>query len=341
MVHTAIVPTWRTLHLQGLVLFALLSAALVPNIALAQADAKKDKLRIETTRFAPGVVRVVPPAAEPVETFTGPFVLQSLLDDHPEIQWKGENFPDGRPNFDPKTVTLDDLASRVILRREVHSLEFSFKPLRTIQATIPGPNGQMQNKVVWYMVYRVRYVGDDLRPGADIVGDKQVYQRIEKINYQSRRAMLSLVLADKISGKEYLDRLLPSVTQQIQRREQITVPLYDTMQLSQVAIPRSSDADAAGVWGVATWEDVDPSIDFLSIYIEGLTNAFQPDGEGEGAKRLRKQLQLNWHRPGDTANLTADKVRFGIPAFRDADQQQYVLKQYGMEERLDYRWTFR
>ena len=29
------------------------------------------------------------------------------------------------------------------------------------------------------------------------------------------------------------------------------------------------------MWGVATWEYVDPRMDFFSIYVKGLTNAYR------------------------------------------------------------------
>ena len=70
----------------------------------------------------------------------------------------------GEPHYDPRTRTLVQMAKEVILRREIYCLEFSFKPLRHIYVDIPRPDGKMQRKLVWYMVYRVRYRGGELRP---------------------------------------------------------------------------------------------------------------------------------------------------------------------------------
>ena len=65
-----------------------------------------------------------------------------------------------------------------------------------------------------------------------------------------------------------------------------------------------------GLWGVAIWEDVDPQIDFFSVYVSGLTNAYDWRDSSEGLQagapvaarpqvHTHKQLQLNFWRPGD------------------------------------------
>lgn len=328
---------------------ATLMLALTPTtVTLAQqADStaanqpSQEPVRTESTRFAPGVLNVIAPAPHPDETFSGPETLKSLIEAHPEIEWGAPQFSDGRPNFDPRTRTLVEMARQVIYRREIYSFEFSFKPLRQIYLDVPQPNGRMARKLVWYMVYRLRYTGGDLRPAADEVGGKKLYKRLESVSYDARRAFPMFVLENHVSGKKYLDRILPTAKDKIAAREQITAPLHDSIEITTVEIPRSSDEAAPGVWGVVTWEDVDPSIDFLSIYVYGLTNAFRQDGEGDDAPYTKKALQLNFYRPGDAYRQIEDRVRFGVPAFEDENEQEYILKQYGLEKRLDYQWVFR
>lgn len=321
----------------------MLACIATTSTAVAQDAAveKKDPSTSEETRFAPGVVRVIPPAPEPDETFAGPQTLQSLLDAHPEIAFGGETHPDGVPHFDPRSRTLVEMAKQVILRREIYALEFAFKPLRHVYIDVPRADGRMQRKLIWYMVYRVRYRGGDLRPSADIVAGVPIYRRVEEIHYDSRRFFPMLVLRNHNTGKAYLDRVLPSAADKIKVREQITAPLLNSVEITRVKIPYSGDAAAGGVWGVATWEDVDPDIDFFSVEVSGLTNAFQQQGEGNDAPYERKVLQLNFYRPGDKVAQTDDRIRFGVPAYRDEDEQQYILKQYGLTERLDYRWLFK
>ncbi len=311
------------------------------TIASAQTDTRQDPSTEEQTPFAPGVVRVIPPAPHPEETFDGPQTLQSLLDAHPEIQFGGNTHPNGEPHFDPRSRTLVEMAKQVILRREIYCFEFSFKPLRQIYIDIPRADGRMQRKLVWYMVYRVRYRGGDLRPAADTIAGVPLYKRLEKIQYDSRIFFPMLVLRDQVTNKKYIDRILPTAREKIKVREQISAPLYNSVDITRVRIPHSSDSASPGVWGVATWEDVDPNLDFVSVEVFGLTNAFEQDGEGDEAPYRRKALQLNFYRPGDTMRQTEDVIRFGVPAYENEEEQAYILKQYGLTERLDYQWIFR
>ncbi|MEM6979178.1 MAG: hypothetical protein AAF539_05870 [Planctomycetota bacterium] len=296
-------------------------------------------MRVQTP-FAPGVVTVIPPAADPKETFDGPLTLQSMVDAHPEIRWDAPDHPEATPHFDPRSRTLAEMLKQVTLRREIYCLEFAFKPLRQIYIDLPRPSGQMQRKLVHYMVYRVRYRGGDLRPAVDDA-DQPIYRRIESISYASRRFFPVMVLEDHETGRKFTDQILPSARRRIAIREKITMPLHNSVTISSVKIPRSSDDDAPGVWGIATWVDVDPNLDFFSVNIFGLTNAFEQDGEGDDAPYRRKALVLNFFRPGDSMAQTEDRTRFGVPAYDDEREQAYVLNQYGLEKRLDYRWLFR
>ena len=327
----------------------LLRCTVVASIAMTMCmqtfahgqDEKKDPSSTQQTPFAPGVVTVIPPNLDPEETVDGPLTLQEFLSAHPEIEWGGEQFPEKRPHFDPRTRTLVEMAKQAILRTEVGCLEFSFKPLRQIYIDLPGPDRRMQRKLVWYMVYRVRYRGGDLRPAVDRIGETPVFKRLESVAYKSRRFFPMLTLSNHITGNEYLDQLLPAAKRLIANREQITAPLYNSIEISKINIPYSKDDDAPGVWGIATWIDVNPKLDFVSVSVSGLSDAFQQDGEGDQAPYRRKALQLFFYRPGDEVLPTEDRIRFGVPAFEDEVEQKYVLDHYGLKERLDYQWIFR
>lgn len=323
----------------GCVTLVCVVAGVAPTWGQETAVKADPSARVQT-EFAPGVVTVIPPAPDPKETFDGPLTLQSLADAHPEIAWQSGDHPDGAPHFDPRSRTLQEMLKQVILRREIFCFEFSFKPLRQIYMDVPRPDGRLQRKLVHYMVYRVRYRGGDLRPAADDP-DNPIYQRIESVSYNSRRFFPMLVLEDHEGGKRYTDQILPIAKDRIAVREQITAPLYNSVDISSVKIPRTTDASAPGVWGIATWVDVDPGLDFFSVDVFGLTNAFEQDGQAADAPYRRKALTLNFYRPGDSMDQTEDRVRFGVPAYDDTEEQKYMLKQYGLDKRLDYRWTFR
>jgi len=302
---------------------------------------EKDPSTQEQSLFAPGIVTVIPPSPDPKETVDGPQTLQELLDTHPEIKLNSDSHPGGEPHFDPRSRTLFDMAKQVFFYREIYCLEFSFKPLRHIYVDVPRSDGRLQRKLIWYMVYRVRYRGGDLRPSADKIAGADVRKRVEAVHHDARYFFPMLKLRDHTTGEEYTDRILPSVTRKIKIREKITANLYNSVQMGRMKIPYGSDSAAPGIWGVATWEDVDPKIDFVSVEVYGLTNAFEQDGEGDNAPYRRKALQLNFYRPGDAINQTEDQIRFGVPAFEDEKEQSYILKQYELSERLDYRWLFR
>jgi hypothetical protein len=302
---------------------------------------RKDPSSQEQTQFAPGIVTVIPPAPKPEETVDGPQTLRELIETHPEIKLGSDSHPGGKPHFDPRSRTLIDMAKQARFHREIYCFEFSFKPLRHIYIDVPRADGRKQRKLIWYMVYRVRYRGGDLRPATDEIAGADIPKRVESVHYDARYFFPMLKLRDHVGGREYVDRILPSATEKIKIREKITTKLYNSVEMGRVKIPYGTDSESPGIWGVATWEDVDPNLDFVSVEVYGLTNAFEQEGEGEDAPYRRKALQLNFYRPGDTINQTADKIRFGVPAFEDEKEQAYILKQYDLTERLDYRWLFR
>jgi hypothetical protein len=94
-------------------------------------------------------------------------------------------------------------------------------------------------------------------------------------------------------------------------------------------IPRAKSESDGGVWGVAVFEDVDPRIDYVSVYVSGLTNAFriQPD---PSQPNLRKTLQLNFWRPGDTIAEDKDAIAYGIPLVDDPQQQVKICERYDL-----------
>ena len=318
-----------------------LAAVRCPHANAQASGQPQDATTEQATQFAPGVVTIVPGDASPEETFDGPLTLKTFLSAHPELEWKAPTFENGSPHFDPRSRTLVEMAKQVVLRREIYCLEFSFKPLRQMYVDVPVGSGKLQRKLVWYMVYRVRYRGGDLRPAADEVGGSKLYQRLESVSYDSRRFFPLVTLKDHVSGQEYLDRIIPSAKEMIAAREQITAPLYNSVEITRQRIPLSADESAPGVWGVLTWIDVNPNVDYLSLYVSGLTNAFQQDGEGDDAPYRRKALQLNFFRPGDAMSQTEDFIRFGMPSFENPEEQAYILDKYNMPEPLNYRWIFR
>jgi hypothetical protein len=289
------------------------------------------------------VLTVIPASPEAGETFSGPRPIVEITVGIPDLEWS--------PNYEAKTGTLLERAKAVTFRRPAWCLEFAFKPLRMIQVDIPQPTGKMQRKTVWYMVYRVKNVGYDLNP---VVAQEQQGKKaydVERVNFPSRRFFPHFVLESHEFKKQYLDRLIPSAKQAIQARENPGVELLNTVEMTQANIPLSDERFDRSVWGYVCWENIDPRIDFFSIYVRGLTNAFQfedppgafkaGDPPGTGRTFTFKTLQLNFWRPGDTEDLHEDELRYGVPVESDPVKQQAVLDKYGLTQRLAYRWIYR
>jgi hypothetical protein len=92
------------------------------------------------------------------------------------------------------------------------------------------------------------------------------------------------------------------------------------------------------LWGVAMWTDIDPRINQFSIFVGGLTNAYQGwnDSEVEEDIILPRLLRLDWWRVGDANSLNESQIRFGS---KDEKMPESILDQQGWmpsEEREQY-----
>ena len=135
----------------------------------------------------------------------------------------------------------------------------------------------------------------------------------------------------KYQKKAYLDRIIPSVIPKIREIEDPNTTFYDTVSISRNAIPANPDPNSAGVWGVAVWQDLDPRLDYITIYVTGLSNAFEVFELPDGTKKFKhKTLQLNFWRPGDIHDEDKDKIRYGIPKTRDARLQKEICQFYDL-----------
>ena len=293
--------------------------------------------------LAPGVLTVIPIETEPEETFSGPVPIVEVVQGIPNLTWT--------PNFDPKSNTLEEKAKRAIYRRPVWNLEFAFKPLRLLEVDIPQPTGKMQRKLIWYMVYRVKNKGYALKPQSTGGNDAHGPHTTQAVNFPTLRFFPHFVLRSQDFNKEYLDQVIPAAQAAIQKREKPGVPMQNSVEMTRIKIPLSDDRVDRSVWGLVTWEDVDPRIDYFSIYVRGLTNAFifadtpgayQPgDAPGKGRVFRFKTLQLNFWRPGDTVFEHEGEIRFGVPLDSDPIIQQQMLDRFDLEQRLDHRWIYR
>lgn len=275
-------------------------------------------------KLAPDALEIIPSTPEQGETALGPVDLP-LVAKYPDLAWT--------PNYLPVSNTLLGKSKDVIFRNDVYALEFAFKPVRMIQ---------VNDKLVWYLLYRVRNVGGDLRPepNKDNYGN-EIFSDPKAVSTQWVRFFPTFKLNSISAKREYMDTINPAAKALIAAKERVGQPIYDSIEMQQQKIPLSTEADNHEVWGVATWEDVDPRTNFFAVQVKGLTNAQKLESRDGKISYLQKVLVLHFSRPGDTVDQLEDTIRFGVPAIDDADRQKYVLDQYGLKERLDHLWIYR
>ena len=280
--------------------------------AAAKAAAPKSPYR----RLAPGVVEDIYPDRKQDESFSVHDVVELLAVDN---------------NF--------DWAKEATFRHDVWALDFKFKPVRMMRVDVPQANGKMQRKLIWYMVYSVTNPGKTMHPVEQADGTYQVESVDEPIRFipvfsmEVHRRLDQNSPEDVQFKKVYVDRLIPVALGPIRMREDRNRPFLNTTEISEHKI-----AVGKTVWGIVTWEDIDPLTKWFSIYVEGLTNAYRwkdapgeftgndfgkTEGIGKGRRLERKILKLNFWRPGDEYSPNEKQIRYGAP------------------DKVDYEWIYR
>ena len=288
-------------------------------------------------KLASGVMTIVSPDQNSGDTALGPFDLDFVAQ-HPELAWAAPDFPENKPHYGSPSETLLAQSRDVIFRHTVWGLEFAFKPVRLIEVDVMQSNGKLQRKVVWYMIYKIRYAGDDLAP--TIVAE--VPQSPEKVRLDSVRFIPRFSLLSKERNFSIDAQILPSAMDAIAAKERVGKKLYDHIEITKLDIGVSTPEEDKSVWGIATWTDVDPRVDFFAVDVRGLTNAYKVRIDSEGKSNYdRKTLRIYHWRPGDAVDVAKDRILLGLPALENKERVEYYLKQFNLQERLDYQWIYR
>lgn len=282
--------------------------------------------------LAPGVLVKIPTNLDPRDSFSLPIPLPGL------------NAMEYQPKYISKNETLYGMSQRVVLFRDVWEYEFSLLgQVRQAKLVVPdGDSGATKLKNVWYMVYRIRDTGKTItyeqvkqNPAFDHITEDLQYNRpipqADKF-FVPQFSLEGSVINDPAQGYQkvvYHDKVSPMVLRQIQRREDPALQLLDPVTMSKTKIPPAKTESDRGVWGVAIFEDIDPRLDYISIYVSGLSNAYRLARDTNDRSRL-KTLQLNFWRPGDVIAEQEDKVIFGIPLVDDPRQQALICERYDL-----------
>jgi hypothetical protein len=297
------------------------------NFGAASANAQDDIKRIMPTDR---VLTVVEPESQPQETFSLPKPLAGVK----PVPYK--------PNYLNAPETATGLTTNVISRHDVGCLEFTYKPLRTVSVDVPQPSGQMRRKVITYLIYRVRNLGDHLTSkevvdefgykSYQIVKSDQISPDAEIETFEPHFVLSGWVenfTTGKYEQKSYLEVYHPYVVAQLERVDRTPAKLHDWHTITKQAISVTKEEDALGTWGVAIWEDVDPTINFMSVYVSDLTNAYRVSEKADGSAVLtQKTLQLNFYRSGDGNSLEQDSTQIGIPLSKDLREQAIYARFY-------------
>ena len=296
-------------------------------------------------QFAPGVLTVIAPDVDASDSLRVHDVVEIRV--QADLQWEPSKWLtwEGATTA-PTNRTLFEMAENAAFLQDVWCLELAFKPLRMIEVDVPQPSGRYQRKQIWYMVYRVRNTGAGLTTEVEADGEfATAPQGAEPLSFMAQFVLVSKD-DDGTPGamrKAYLDRVIPAAMPAIERREFGGRSLLNSVEMASVELPIEQGRTERGAWGVAMWEDLDPEIDFFSIYVGGLTNANQwedppgalqaGDPPGKGRRFTRKMLQLNFWRPGDAIDADEREIRFGAAPGEGA--------RYDAAEGVAYQWIYR
>ena len=279
--------------------------------ASAPAKPKAPEANGAHRRLVAGVMKVVDPAVQQDETFAWQDATELLAAD---------------PSF--------DWAKNVGFRRDIWYLQFAFKPIRYVWIDMPQASGKMQRKLVRYMVYSVTNPGQTLHPVQKEDGplgrEKEGTYEVQRVDKPIRFVPEFLWEGVDEKGKAtiYPDRVIPLAVGPIRVREDASRSFLTTVDIAAKEIQPGET-----VWGVVTWEEIDPKIDKFAIYVQGLTNAYRwrddPDKVkpgnpiGVGRRLYRKTLKINFWRAGDEYYEREDEVLYGYPG------------------EVDYEWVYR
>lgn len=320
--------------------------ALVACLALAPFQTgRAQQPAASAPQFAPGILTTIPPTVVRADAISVHDVVEIRA--NTKLKWtpsKWLTYDSATP--EPTSRTLYEMAKDAAFVQDVWCLELAFKPLRMIEVDVPQPSGRAQRKQVWYLVYRVRNTGvgltAEVKPDGSFVTAEE---GTEPVRFLPEFVLTSQdrTTAGQPLGKAYLDRLIPTVMEPIRQRELAEGRLLNSVEMTSKELNVETGRIERGEWGVAMWEDLDPEIDFFSIYVGGLTNAYRWDdpagaykaGDPPAKGRLftRKKLQLNFWRPGDSIEEDEREVRFGAaPGKSDL---------YGAGEGVAYQWVYR
>ena len=241
------------------------------------------------------------------------------------------DIPNATGTFDKKKIwylvyNVANLGPAELDERKLNSSLGSVVPAGN-EKNLPVPEDKTLHNVPRSAPLEVRRQSGDFVPSP---GKNEPIRFVPQFVLATNRLVLgSAPVADPKTGKtewqtestavSYNDRIIPLALPAIIKREGMKNPPETT-----VTFPQKEIAPGQDLWGVAMWMDIDPRIHEFSIYVSGLTNAYQwadrttADGAyentgniGEGRILKRRVLKTDWWRVGDERSFNESQIRFG------------------------------
>jgi hypothetical protein len=303
--------------------FVLVIAAIQLAFAGVAVSQEVESRKVTHRKLAPGVLHEINSSLDVRDSYSLPMVLPGINAEQYELE------------TDSADQTLYGMSKRVILFRDVYQYDFGFTGLRQIKYA---------GKNYWYMISRYRDLGETLSyeevkksPALNQISHElkkgEPLEDTERF-FLPRFSLEGWVFNPRKKQYEkvtYRDVFNPAVVRAIRAQEDPRMPLLDGIQLSKTEIPKVDADSDVGVWGVAVWEGVNPNVDYVSVMVSGLTNAYRIKRSDDGAISFkRKTLQLNFWRPGDDFEEAKDRVDFGIPLVDDPKEQVLITRRYAL-----------
>lgn len=166
-------------------------------------------------------------------------------------------------------------------------MDFAYSHPRMITVEIPGKDGKPQRKLIWYLLYRV----------TNRTGEPRMF--VPEFTLVSN------------TGKAYTDKVIPVAQRAIVAREAPLLPMANSATIGPIIPVSPEEGLDRSTYGVAMWQDVDPTTDKFSVFVTGLSNGYKVIQEEPGRIRVeRKTLELKYWRPGDEFFEHEKEIRF-------------------------------
>ncbi|MCA9114875.1 MAG: hypothetical protein KDA79_07285 [Planctomycetaceae bacterium] len=189
------------------------------------------------------------------------------------------------------------------------AVEVALKPMRMVTVNVTDPTtGKKKLERIWYLAYRVVNRPLD-RP------DRTATEPSNELDPPPRQRPLfipefTLVTDDNSEQFVYEDVLIPEAQAEISRRERM--PLKNSVEIAG-QIPEVTDPEALApnaLFGVAMWRNIDPRVDFFTVYLTGFSSGYRVVAGQDGEQlNYRRTIVVDFQRPGDEFDQTEREFR--------------------------------